>query len=202
MENKLHTLLLTAARCLKERTHKARPLHLTTSTSSGFVCSRKKNNCSGLYTLASQTPSLSIPSLYCYTARGRECLCLPYRLPHPPHLTTTTTTFPSPPLVLFCFCCTEIENLKFSPHPRWSLRQLFSNVPALTSSFRGDKQTAVSCVFAGKSVGVSREKQRVFQANRWQWRVFELHWCSAPMGLIKLLLISNTRTGDKETFLI
>lgn len=37
LENKLHALLLTAARCLKERPHKAL-LYLTTSTTSSFVC--------------------------------------------------------------------------------------------------------------------------------------------------------------------
>lgn len=41
LENKLHTLRLTAARCLKERPHKA-PLPLTTSTTLSFVCSRKE----------------------------------------------------------------------------------------------------------------------------------------------------------------
>lgn len=46
--NKLHALLLTAARCLKERPHKA-PLRLTTSTTSGFVCWRQKNNCTRDY---------------------------------------------------------------------------------------------------------------------------------------------------------
>lgn len=45
MENKLHALRLTAARCLKERTHKALLL-LTTSTTLSFVCSVQKNNCS------------------------------------------------------------------------------------------------------------------------------------------------------------
>lgn len=50
LENKLHALLLTAARCLKERPHKAL-LRLTTSTTSSFVCWRQKNNCTRDYAL-------------------------------------------------------------------------------------------------------------------------------------------------------